>query len=94
MEILPVSHEPEEMRKILEEKLSLLPEGTLKGLGKAIMAFTKWRLNGKEETVLKIKPEPDSKLKVHPPIEAISIDARPDSISFSYKEQGYLIFYS
>ncbi len=94
MQISPVSHEPEEIKKILEERLSLLPEGTIKGIGKAIMSLTRWQLNGEEKVVLKIKPDPDSKLEVSPPIEAMYIDAHPDSIAFSYKKQGYLIFFT
>lgn len=94
MEILPVSHEPDEIKKRLEERLKLLPEETIKGIGRAVMSFTKWRIDSAEQTVLKIKPDQDSKLQVKPPIEAMFIDAHPDSISFSYKKQGYLIFYS
>ena len=67
---------------------------TIKGIGKAVMAFTKWRIDCSETIVLKIKPEPGSKIQVNLPEEAMYTEARSDSISFLYKKQGYLIFYT
>ncbi|MEK6937003.1 MAG: hypothetical protein AABW58_02940 [Nanoarchaeota archaeon] len=93
MQILPVSHEPDEIKKRLEEQLSLLPEGAIKGLGKAVMSFTRWQVDEKEETVLKIKPDNGSKIEVNIPAEAMYIDAHPDSTAFQYKGKGYLIFH-
>ena len=93
MKIYSISHEPDEIKRTLEERLSLLPEGTIVLNGQAIMTFTRWMINGKERTVLKITPAPGSSIETNLPIEAMYININPVSVSFEYKKEGFLIFY-
>jgi hypothetical protein len=60
----------------------------------AIMSFTRWLIEGKEKTVLKIKPEAGSKIQLKLPDKAMYVTARSDSIAFLYNDHGYLIFYT